>query len=105
MEHIALHITGSPELYVSCAQVKITNGGSGNPSKVSIPGYVAKDDPMLMINVYYPVPTAYTVPGPNVYSDASGGSASGGPSSGTQSPNKYCRPRLSSRHVNRRRSH
>jgi len=28
---------------------------------VSIPGYLKKDDPSLMVDIYWPVPTAYTV--------------------------------------------
>jgi len=69
IEQIGLHLTGSPELFVSCAQIKITGGGSATPSKFSIPGYIARDDPMLTLNIYWPQPTAYTVPGPAVYSD------------------------------------
>ncbi|KAF9526245.1 glycoside hydrolase family 61 protein [Crepidotus variabilis] len=67
IEQIALHVAGAPQWYISCAQIKITGGGSGNPSKVSIPGYVSATDPGLTVNIYYPVPTAYTVPGPAVW--------------------------------------
>ncbi|KIY66117.1 lytic polysaccharide monooxygenase [Cylindrobasidium torrendii FP15055 ss-10] len=67
-EHIGLHVAGSPQFYVSCAQISVTGGGSGNPSKVSIPGYISSDDPSITLNIYNPVPTAYTPPGPAVYS-------------------------------------
>ncbi|KAF9560573.1 hypothetical protein CPC08DRAFT_707966 [Agrocybe pediades] len=67
IEHIALHNPGYPEFFVSCAQVKITGGGKGKPTKVSIPGYVSEKDPGLMMDIYWPVPTSYTVPGPPVY--------------------------------------
>ncbi|EEB99970.1 hypothetical protein MPER_00209, partial [Moniliophthora perniciosa FA553] len=40
--------------------IKVTGGGSASPSKVSIPGYVSADDPGLTVNIYNPVPTAYT---------------------------------------------
>ncbi|KAG6849148.1 hypothetical protein H0H93_010937 [Arthromyces matolae] len=30
------------EFYLGCAQINIVNGGSGNPSKVSIPGYISE---------------------------------------------------------------
>ena len=41
IEQIALHLgTGVPEIFVSCAQIKVTGSGTGNPSKVSIPGYI-----------------------------------------------------------------
>ncbi|ESK86500.1 glycoside hydrolase family 61 protein [Moniliophthora roreri MCA 2997] len=68
IEQIGLHVAGAPQWYISCAQIKITGGGSASPSKVSIPGYVSPDDPGLTVNIYNPVPTAYTVPGPPVFS-------------------------------------
>ncbi|KAF9007203.1 glycoside hydrolase [Cyathus striatus] len=68
IEQIALHVPEAPQWYISCAQISVTGGGSGNPSKVSIPGYVAANDPGLTVNIYDPVPTAYTVPGPAVWS-------------------------------------
>jgi len=61
IEQIALHVVGAPQWYISCAQIRVTSSGSGNPSKVSIPGYVQPDDPGLTVNIYYPAPTAYTV--------------------------------------------
>ncbi|KAH9476534.1 putative endo-beta-1,4-glucanase D [Psilocybe cubensis] len=64
IEQIGLHVAGAPQWYISCAQINITGGGSGNPSKVSIPGYVSASDPGLTVNIYNPVPTSYTVPGP-----------------------------------------
>ncbi|GLB44352.1 putative glycoside hydrolase family 61 protein [Lyophyllum shimeji] len=67
IEQIGLHVVGAPQWYVSCAQIKITGSGTGNPSKVSIPGYVSPNDPGLTVDIYYPVPTAYTVPGPAVW--------------------------------------
>ncbi|KAF8605666.1 hypothetical protein BDV93DRAFT_554527 [Ceratobasidium sp. AG-I] len=67
IEQIGLHVAGAPQFYISCAQLKVTGGGSANPSKVSIPGYVSATDPGLTVNIYYPVPTAYTVPGPAVF--------------------------------------
>jgi hypothetical protein len=47
IEQIGLHVAGAPQYYISCAQVSVTGGGSANPTKVSIPGYVSKDDPSL----------------------------------------------------------
>ncbi|KAI5791788.1 glycoside hydrolase [Peziza echinospora] len=70
-EHIALHSAGSAngaQFYISCAQIKIINGGSGNPSpKVSLPGAYTPTQNNIMINIYYPVPTSYTVPGPAIW--------------------------------------
>ncbi|EJD06723.1 glycoside hydrolase family 61 protein [Fomitiporia mediterranea MF3/22] len=68
IEQIGLHVVDAPQWYISCAQINITGGGSANPSKVSIPGYVSPDDPGLTVDIYDPVPTAYTVPGPPVFS-------------------------------------
>ncbi|CAE6433032.1 Cellulose-growth-specific protein [Rhizoctonia solani AG-1 IB] len=67
IEQIGLHVAGAPQYYISCAQVSVTGGGSANPTKVSIPGYVSKDDPSLTVNIWYPTPTAYKVPGPAVF--------------------------------------
>ncbi|KAK0432778.1 glycoside hydrolase family 61 protein [Armillaria borealis] len=67
IEQVGLHVVGAPQWYISCAQISVTGGGSASPSKVSIPGYVSSDDPGLTVNIYYPVPTSYTVPGPAVF--------------------------------------
>ncbi|TFK19070.1 hypothetical protein FA15DRAFT_627246 [Coprinopsis marcescibilis] len=64
VEQIGLHVAGKPQFYISCAQIRIENGGNGNPPKVSIPGYLSANDPGLTVNIYNPVPTSYTVPGP-----------------------------------------
>nr|CDP29378.1 Putative Glycoside Hydrolase Family 61 [Podospora anserina S mat+] len=70
-EHIALHSagsTGGAQFYISCAQITVT-GGSGTYSprnQVSFPGAYSATDPGIMINIYYPVPTSYTPPGPAV---------------------------------------
>ncbi|KAF9034303.1 glycoside hydrolase [Panaeolus papilionaceus] len=64
IEQVGLHVAGAPQWYISCAQINITGGGGGNPSKVSIPGYVSASNPGLTVNIYNPIPTSYTVPGP-----------------------------------------
>ncbi|KAF2254994.1 lytic polysaccharide monooxygenase [Trematosphaeria pertusa] len=68
VEHIALHSAGSAggaQFYISCAQIKVTGGGNGSPSPlVSFPGAYNANDPGIKINIYYPVPTSYTPPGP-----------------------------------------
>lgn len=72
VEHIALHSAGSEngaQFYISCGQISVTDGGNGSPSpKVSLPGAYKATDPGLLINIYYPVPTNYTLPGPAVWS-------------------------------------
>ncbi|KAG6902352.1 hypothetical protein C0995_001149 [Termitomyces sp. Mi166 len=66
-EQIGLH-NPPPEYYIGCAQVKIVNGGNGNPDKVSIPGHIDPKDPGVTANIYqYPPLENYTVPGPAVW--------------------------------------
>ncbi|KAG6855631.1 hypothetical protein H0H87_012871 [Tephrocybe sp. NHM501043] len=65
-EQIALHNL-PPEHYLGCAQIKVVNGGSGNPDKVSIPGYISPNDPGVTIDIYNGDHTNYTVPGPAVW--------------------------------------
>ncbi|KAG8833266.1 hypothetical protein FRC17_011041 [Serendipita sp. 399] len=53
VEHIALHGAGSAggsQHYISCAQLKVTGGGSGNPGPlVSFPGAYSPQDPGILI--------------------------------------------------------
>jgi hypothetical protein len=71
VEHIALHVAtseGGAQFYLSCAQVNVINGGSGSPSPlVAFPGAYSATDPGILIDIYYPVPTNYTIPGPAVW--------------------------------------
>ncbi|KAG9102779.1 hypothetical protein FRC06_001143 [Ceratobasidium sp. 370] len=71
VEHIALHSASSypgAQFYISCAQIKVTGGGSKTPSPlVALPGYYTGQEPGIKINVYYPIPTTYVQPGPAVY--------------------------------------
>ncbi|TFK98094.1 glycosyl hydrolase family 61-domain-containing protein [Pterulicium gracile] len=67
VEQIGLHVAGAPQWYISCAQINVTGGGNANPAKVSIPGYVSSSDSGLTVNIHYPIPTSYTVPGPAVF--------------------------------------
>lgn len=71
VEHIALHSAGSKggaQFYISCGQIKVANGGNGTPGPmISLPGGYSSSDPGILINIYYPVPTSYTPPGPAVW--------------------------------------
>ncbi|KAJ9139509.1 Glycoside hydrolase family 61 protein [Coniochaeta hoffmannii] len=74
VESIALHQAQSPggaQFYLACAQLTVTDGGSGSPGPyVSIPGlYKSNDAGLLFAN--YPVPTRYTPPGPPVWDSGS----------------------------------
>jgi len=72
MEAIALHSAstfGGAQFYISCGQVNVVNGGSGKPGPlVSIPGVYTGNEPGILLNIYYPIPTSYTQPGPAVWS-------------------------------------
>ncbi|KAK1752952.1 glycoside hydrolase [Echria macrotheca] len=70
-EHVGLHSAssaGGAQFYISCAQITVSGGtGTYSPKNlVAIPGYLTATDPGIMINIYYPVPTSYTPPGPAV---------------------------------------
>ncbi|KAI0018945.1 glycoside hydrolase family 61 protein [Xylariomycetidae sp. FL0641] len=67
VEHIALHSAGSAggaQFYQACAQLHVTGGGSKTFSGVSIPGAYSANDPGILFQLYWPVPTSYKNPGP-----------------------------------------
>jgi len=70
-EHIALHVaqsTGGAQFYISCAQIEVTGSGSATPSPtIQLPGGYSANDPGILFNLNYPIPTAYTAPGPAVW--------------------------------------
>lgn len=71
-EHIGLHVAssqGGAQIYIGCAQVEVTGGGSGSPGPlVKFPGAYSPTDPGIMMNIYYPPMTSYKMPGPAVWS-------------------------------------
>lgn len=82
---LALHRShvGQPEHYVSCAQVKVVDGGNGSPSPtVKFPGAYKDTDSYVNFSIYgghKPVP----FPGPAVWSGGgSGGNGDGGSGGG-----------------------
>ncbi|KAI1171719.1 lytic polysaccharide monooxygenase [Nemania sp. FL0916] len=69
VEHIALHSagsTGGAQFYIACGQLTVTGSGTKTFSGVAFPGAYKATDPGILINIYYPVPTSYTNPGPAV---------------------------------------
>ncbi|KAJ4388628.1 hypothetical protein N0V93_006087 [Gnomoniopsis smithogilvyi] len=68
VEHIALHgasTKGGAQFYMGCAQLKVEGSGTSTPTDtVSIPGVYDGTEPGILLNIYYPVPTNYTDPGP-----------------------------------------
>ncbi|EJD52914.1 hypothetical protein AURDEDRAFT_133767 [Auricularia subglabra TFB-10046 SS5] len=71
IEHIALHAAstyGGAQFYISCAQINVTGGGSGNPGPlVAFPGAYTGNEPGILININCD-PATYTQPGPAVWS-------------------------------------
>ncbi|TDZ30609.1 Endo-beta-1,4-glucanase D [Colletotrichum trifolii] len=67
VEHIALHSAssiGGAQLYISCAQLRVSGGtATYRPNLVSFPGAYSPNDPGLVVNIYYPVPTNDKTPG------------------------------------------
>ncbi|KIJ36281.1 lytic polysaccharide monooxygenase [Sphaerobolus stellatus SS14] len=71
-EQIALHSAssfGGAQFYIGCAQVNVTNGGSGSPSPlVSIPGVYTGKEPGIQLNIYnLPAGFTYPPPGPTIW--------------------------------------
>ncbi|KIM29854.1 glycoside hydrolase family 61 protein [Serendipita vermifera MAFF 305830] len=70
IEFLALHLAnylGKAEFYIGCAQVAVTGGGGGKPTKtVAIPGAYSSTDPGIYMNIYTPIPTVYVMPGPPI---------------------------------------
>ncbi|KAK2731784.1 hypothetical protein FQN57_003164 [Myotisia sp. PD_48] len=68
VEHIALHSAGGQggaQFYLACGQLNVTGGGNGTPGPlVSFPGAYSPTDPGILINLDWPIPTSYTMPGP-----------------------------------------
>lgn len=54
VEQLAIHNPGAtPQFFISCAQIRISGGGSGEPSPlVEIPGHISADDPGYTANIY-----------------------------------------------------
>jgi hypothetical protein len=69
IESIALHqaqSAGGAQFYLACAQVTVTDGGSGTPSPlVAFPGVYTSGGPGLIFSWQT---TTYTPPGPAVWS-------------------------------------
>ncbi|KAK4465217.1 glycoside hydrolase [Cladorrhinum samala] len=69
IQQLGLHNPGAPpQFYISCAQVKVTNGGNANPSPTAlIPGAFKANDPGYTVNIYSGSLSNYVVPGPAVF--------------------------------------
>ena len=79
-ETIALHsaenLDGS-QAYPQCVNLEITGSGTNALSTGTIVQDFYKDtDPGILVNIYYPPLTSYTIPGPALIADAMSGSQS-----------------------------
>ncbi|KAJ7121477.1 glycosyl hydrolase family 61-domain-containing protein [Mycena epipterygia] len=87
IEHIAIHSAsyyGGAQFYIACAQVQVTNGGTGTPGPlVAFPGAYTVQEPGILIDIYYPIPANYTQPGPPVWPASGSGASSPPPKSTT----------------------
>ncbi|KAF5870958.1 putative glycoside hydrolase family 61 protein [Botrytis fragariae] len=85
IQQLAIHNPypgGIPQFYIECAQITVTNGGTGTPGPlVSIPGAFSVTDPGYTANIYSNF-FNYTVPGPAVWASQGGSSAYAGISTG-----------------------
>ncbi|TFL03500.1 endoglucanase II [Pterulicium gracile] len=98
VEILALHSAysaGGAQVYVGCAQINVTGGGSSTPSNtVSFPGAYKSSDPGITLNIYSgTLPNnggkPYTIPGPAVSTFPSSCSGSSQPPSNTsQTPSQ-----------------
>lgn len=70
-EVIALHSAsseGGAQFYMECAQINVSGGTAAQtPSTVAFPGAYSATDPGILVNIYYPLLTNYTIPGPAVF--------------------------------------
>ncbi|KAK3938661.1 putative endo-beta-1,4-glucanase D [Diplogelasinospora grovesii] len=68
IQSLAIHNPGgTPQWYVSCAQVNVSGGGSATPAPTcKIPGAFKATDPGYTANIYNGL-KSYTVPGPAVF--------------------------------------
>ncbi|PGH22928.1 hypothetical protein AJ80_02977 [Polytolypa hystricis UAMH7299] len=71
VEHIALHVAHRPsgaQFFLACAQLNVIDGGNGTPGPlVAFPGAYSGTDPGILIEIYLPPITSYTMPGPPIW--------------------------------------
>jgi cellulase len=70
--------------YVGCVELTISGSGTSNPTGVAFPGFYHDTDPGMLFNIYTPF-TSYPIPGPAIYTSASG-TGSSTPSTGSTTP-------------------
>ncbi|KAG8624029.1 hypothetical protein KVT40_009005 [Elsinoe batatas] len=63
--HSAFNLTGV-QFYPQCINLKISGGGNLQPEGVPATKLYKQDEPGILINIYWPVPTKYPIPGPAI---------------------------------------
>lgn len=96
-EHIGVHRShvNQPEHYISCVQVKVTDGGSGEPGPtVQFPAAYSLDDDYANFNIYNGA-VDFPFPGPAVWDGAGSSGSSPGSSSESSSDSSSAAPTAS----------
>ncbi|EJT72853.1 endoglucanase II [Gaeumannomyces tritici R3-111a-1] len=68
IQSLAIHNPGGvPQFYISCAQIRVSGGGSkAATNTVKIPGFIKGNEPGYTANIYNNF-KSYTIPGPSVF--------------------------------------
>ncbi|OIW24405.1 hypothetical protein CONLIGDRAFT_96426 [Coniochaeta ligniaria NRRL 30616] len=72
-EMIALHSANEAngaQAYPQCFNLQITGSGSDTPDGVAGTALYGASDPGILVNIYYPPLSTYTIPGPALYTGA-----------------------------------
>ncbi|KAK8036803.1 endo-beta-1-4-glucanase D [Apiospora phragmitis] len=67
VEHLGLHGAyniGGAQFFQACAQLSVSGTGTREFTGVHLPGAYSENDPGIHVNLWWPVPTNYTNPGP-----------------------------------------
>jgi len=79
-ELLALHAASqlnAAQFYPLCVNLEIKGTGTGTPDKtVKFPGAYKPDDKGILLNIWWPLPTSYEIPGPPLVKLTSSGSGS-----------------------------
>ncbi|PSK56750.1 hypothetical protein B9Z65_6374 [Elsinoe australis] len=63
--HSAFNETGV-QFYPQCVNLKINGGGDLQPTGIPATQLYGQRDPGILINIYWPIPTSYAIPGPKI---------------------------------------
>lgn len=91
-EVLGLHVAsqvGGAQFYPTCIQIKVTGGGSANPTGIALPGAYKTDDPGIFMQLYKVTPQTptYVIPGGPVVLQGGPGYYGGTPPTATTTTN------------------